>query len=408
MEMQRGFRDKLEKYLDPNQTVTVTLTTQGSAVYDSCCFGVDAQDKLSDDRYMVFYNQTASPEGAIRFQESGGSASYDLHLTQLPPTVQKLVFTVSIDGSGTMGQIQSHTLRILQNGTPALELHLTGSDFKNETAVIAIELYKKDVWRVAVVARGFDGGLGDLLRAYGGEEAAEPTPAPTPIPTPTPTPTPIPTPTPTPIVKSPMPSIPEAAPPPAAPPQKISLKKGEKVSLVKNGNQPIRIENGWTAVGKDYDLKALVRYRDGRLIYVGAANADEVLQTPEGAVRHGGDIKVPGELEHITITWHPDIASVAVSSYSAIENGLGSFAQYGVFVRIKNGSQIVEIPAANTSANVRSYTLCFGEILFGRKEGELQVSALEMYSKPSSEHRIGYNGKQVMMDFGPVGKPKKK
>ena len=150
----------------------------------------------------------------------------------------------------------------------------------------------------------------------------------------------------------------------------------------------------------------MVRYRDGRLIYVGAANLDEVLCTPEGAVCHGGDIKNPGELEHIEIKWHPDIASVAVSSYSAIENGTGSFYKYGVYVRIRNGRQTVEIPAANTSANDMSYTLCFGEILFGTEKDSFEISALELYSKPGSENRVGYQNGQVCMDIGPTGKTK--
>ena len=149
-----------------------------------------------------------------------------------------------------------------------------------------------------------------------------------------------------------------------------------------------------------------MRYRSGKLLYVGAANDDELLSTPEGAVRHGGDVKLPGELEHITISWHPDIASVAVSSYSAIENGTGSFFRYGVFVRIKNGKQIIEIPAANTSADDRSYTLCFGEIIFGDEKDSMEVSALEMYSAPNSENRIGYRYGQVVMDIGPSGRQK--
>ena len=210
---------------------------------------------------------------------------------------------------------------------------LRGQDFHSEKAIISIELYRKGVWRFAAVANGFNGGLGDLLRSYGGEELTAP-PQPAPQKT-----------------------------------EKISLKKGQKVSLSKNSGTPIIIENGWTAAGKDYDLKALVRYRSGKLVYVGASNSDEVMSTPEGAIRHGGDVTAPGELEHINIVWHPDIASVAVSSYSAIENGTGSFYRYGVFVRIRNGNQTIEIPAANTSANDKSYTLCFGGDPVRRKTG---------------------------------------
>lgn len=381
MNIQRGMRDKLENHLNPGQPFDVLMEVSGSAEYDYCCFGVDASGKLSDDRYMVFYNQPSSPAHEIEYSAAANRAQFKIRLAQLPQTIQKLVFTVSIDGGGVMGDIHSHKLTIRQGAQPPVELNLLGSDFQKEKAIISIEIYKKDVWRFAAVASGFNGGLGDLLRAYGGEEASAPAPAPVPAPAPAPA---------QPVQKT----------------EKVSLKKGQKISLTKSATGAVIIENGWTAANKDYDLKALVRYRDGRLIYVGAANSDEVLSTPEGAVRHGGDIKRPGELEHITITWHPSIASVAVSSYSAIENGLGSFNEYGVFVRIKNGNQTIEIPAADTSANRQSYTLCFGEILFGEMPNDFNVSALEMYSKPRSENRIGYRRGKVVMDIGPSGRTK--
>ena len=175
--VQRGFRDKLEKYVNLNQSLSVEMQVNGRAIYDYCCFGVDAANQLSDDRYMVFYNQTRSPAGEVTYTNNGGIARFEIRLSQLPDTIRKLVFTVSIDGNGTMGDIVSHTLRIGQNGQNAAEMQLSGKDFHSEKAIISIEIYRKDVWRFAAVASGFNGGLGDLLRSYGGEEA-EATPPP--------------------------------------------------------------------------------------------------------------------------------------------------------------------------------------------------------------------------------------
>ncbi|NCB70390.1 MAG: hypothetical protein EOM45_01220 [Clostridia bacterium] len=385
--IQRGMRDKLDKYLNSSKDFEVEMIVSGTAVYDYCCFGVDGAGKLSDDRYMVFYNQPLSPNNEIKYIASNNGAKFIINLSKLASCINKLVFTVSIDGTGTMGDISSHKIAFRQGRDTSIEMTLGGKDFHSEKAIISVEVYKKDVWRFAAVASGFNGGLGDLLRAYGGEEAPAAKP----------------------ISGSPVaPKTAKATPTSAAvaPPVKISLKKGERVSLAKNDGTPIIIENGWTAQGKDYDLKALVRYRNGALIYIGAANKDEALQTPEGAVKHGGDIKHPGELEHISISWHQDITSVAVSSYSALENGAGSFHEYGVFMRIKNGKQTIEISAANASADRRSYTLCFGEIIYGSEPNSFEVSALEMYSRPSSENRIGYTGSKVVMDIGPAGQTK--
>ena len=451
MELKRGMRGSLSDTINVSDPIIVTMKVTGNAIYDHTCFGVDEMNKLSDDRYMIFYNQTVSPNNEISYEMRGKTSRFIISLGKLPVSVNKLVFTVNIDGTQTMGMMVSTEFRLFQNNKNILDMVLTGKDFNSEKAVILIELYRKNgVWRYNCVASGFNGGLSDLLRYYGGTEVttvdapetkgvtatAQTNIINNSIPTPTtnsfipkktvtgvgslnnksnPVMTnSIPTPTlgnyvPTPVNSQTVPISSSFVPNNNSSPQKsekISLKKGQKISLTKSESSYVRIENGWTAKGKDYDLKALVRYRNGKLIYVGAANDDESLCTPENAVKHGGDIKNPGELEHIDIKWHPDIASIAVSSYSALENGTGSFREYGVYVRIINGKQIIEIPAEDTSADENSYTLCFGEILFGTEKDSIEVSALEMYSRPHSEHRIGYKGTKVCMDIGPEGETK--
>lgn len=190
---------------------------------------------------------------------------------------------------------------------------------------------------------------------------------------------------------------------------KVSLAKGQVVSLDKPGQggaDAIVVKNVWTARGKDYDLKALVLFRDGRSVYVGAANKDEVLTVANGAIVHSGDSTSADVPETLTIKWSPDIARIAVSSYSALENGAGSFRQYGVSVEIANGQQVLAIPAADANADGRSYTLCFGEIVFGTTPGAMKVTALEDYSARNSERRVGYVGNTVKMDAGPEGQRK--
>src|SRR5689334_17346129 len=34
--------------------------------WDVSCFGLDGSDRLSDDRFLIFYNQPASPEGSVQ------------------------------------------------------------------------------------------------------------------------------------------------------------------------------------------------------------------------------------------------------------------------------------------------------------------------------------------------------
>ena len=173
MQIERGFRGKLDDFLDETKPLSVKLTATGNAVYDSCCFGVDINEKLSDERYMIFYNQTNSPSGEITYRGQGNEHIYDLDLTALPGEIVKLVFTLSIDGEGTMGEISSAKIEIMQSGNSVIELALSGKDFKTEKAIIGLEIYNKTVWRTNVIARGFDGGLDALLMNYGGELADE-------------------------------------------------------------------------------------------------------------------------------------------------------------------------------------------------------------------------------------------
>ena len=146
------------------------MKVKGNAEYDFCCFGVDGNGKLSDDRYMIFYNQKMSPKGEISVEDIADGARYTLKLSAVPDFINRLVFTVSIDGNKTMGEMNSLEAKVYQSGAKDIEMTLGGNDFSNEKAVIVMEIYRKDVWRIGCVASGFDGGLSALLKYFCGEE----------------------------------------------------------------------------------------------------------------------------------------------------------------------------------------------------------------------------------------------
>ncbi|MBD8567200.1 TerD family protein [Oxalobacteraceae sp. CFBP 8763] len=147
--------------------VDVEIAANGASV-DVSCFGLDANDKLSDDRYMVFYNQLASPEGAVRLNQSPGRASFAVNLDQLPASIAKLVFVAAIDGAASMRTLGASSLTL----GSALRFPWSGADFGDEKAVIVAELYRRDgQWRFGAVGQGFSGGLSALLAHFGGAEA---------------------------------------------------------------------------------------------------------------------------------------------------------------------------------------------------------------------------------------------
>lgn len=155
-------------------TVLVTLPSPQASV-DIACFGLDANDTLADERYMVFFNQPASPANAITVDlagDPGGAvARFAIDLDALPASIARLVLTAAIDGaasSATMSSIGASDLTI----GDAVRFAFSGADFTEEKAIIIAELYRRDgQWRFGAVGQGFKGGLAALLRHFGGTEA---------------------------------------------------------------------------------------------------------------------------------------------------------------------------------------------------------------------------------------------
>ncbi|MGK5732453.1 TerD family protein, partial [Streptomyces sp. URMC 124] len=174
-EFQRGHKAKISD-LTAGTDLYVGVQIAGPGLtFDISCFGLDAAERLSDDRYFVFFNQPKSPEGAIQQlgAQAGDTESFRVTLDQIPAHVQRLSFTATLDGAGQMSQVAPGYLRIVAGGEEVARYSFTGTEFSTERAVMLGDLYLKDVWRFAAVGQGFDGGLEALLRHFGGEVLEE-------------------------------------------------------------------------------------------------------------------------------------------------------------------------------------------------------------------------------------------
>jgi stress response protein SCP2 len=168
----RGEKVRLKEMSSSLQgKVQVRAVAPGLSI-DFSCFGLDAAGQLSDDRYLIFYNQPASPEKAIRLGVglANQSQTFEFDLSRLPSTIRRLIFVATIDGAGEMKQLQSGHFLISLQGVEAARFGFSGSDFSSEKALIVGEIYFKDVWRVGAVGQGFSGGLSALLKHFGGVE----------------------------------------------------------------------------------------------------------------------------------------------------------------------------------------------------------------------------------------------
>ncbi|MGC9440639.1 TerD family protein [Streptomyces sp. WG5] len=179
-EFQRGHKARISD-LTAGTDLYVGVQISGPGLsFDISCFGLDADERLSDDRYFVFFNQPKTPEESIQLlgAQAGDTESFRVTLDRIPPQVQKLSFTATIDGAGQMSQAGPGYIRIVAGGEEVARYPFNGSEFSTERAVMLGDFYLKDVWRFAAVGQGFDGGLDALLRNFGGEVAEEEAPAP--------------------------------------------------------------------------------------------------------------------------------------------------------------------------------------------------------------------------------------
>lgn len=169
-----------------------------------------------------------------------------------------------------------------------------------------------------------------------------------------------------------------------------SLTKGASTLLKKTSLITARCS--WMS-GTDYEVHALVLYRDGLVEHIATFDAVGVpkkLSTDNGSVRHLGDVGVArngGTSEEILeIRLTPEIAAVVPVAYSAQGNGTGSFRQYQVSMTVDNGAgDRVHIPAHDASSNPLVYSCVPGIIING--SDDVQVAAASLYSGMGSENR---------------------
>ena len=119
--------------LVPDGVLQIVVAAQGLAL-DVACFGLDAAGKLSDERYMTFFNQPRTPCGGVeaRAGSGGDMAVFDLLLARLPAGIDRLVVTASIDGGGVIAVGEAKG-EYMECGSPSGWLKANNAMAKNAT-----------------------------------------------------------------------------------------------------------------------------------------------------------------------------------------------------------------------------------------------------------------------------------
>ncbi len=154
--------------------------TGGDFDLDASAFLLDDSGKVSRQEDFVFYGNLAHPSGSVVHQGDnltgvgdGDDEQIKIDLTQVPETISKIAFVVTIyDAEGrrqNFGQVNNAFIRIYDetNGEELLRYDL-GEDFSIETAAIFGELYKHGgEWKFNAIGSGYQGGLAAICASYG-------------------------------------------------------------------------------------------------------------------------------------------------------------------------------------------------------------------------------------------------
>ena len=146
---------------------------------DATAFLLSDSGKLVSDSFFVYYNNPASPDGAVKSsgdnttgEGDGDDETLFVELPKLDPRVTSIVFAVSIydaeERRQNFGQVRNSSIRIYDqsNGQEICKYELD-EDFSIETAIEFGRLYKRgDAWRFEATGIASPGGLGGLLAKF--------------------------------------------------------------------------------------------------------------------------------------------------------------------------------------------------------------------------------------------------
>lgn len=388
----RGQKTPLSTVLAHSKKFSVKFNTAANGlVLDVAAFGLDAQAKLSDDRYMLFYNQPMSPCQAIEFQ--GESAEFSLDLSKLSNRIDRIVFTLTVDGQASMQQLAHSSLQILDAERRVVaEFAFDGTMFQQEKALMLAELYQKDgIWRFAAVGQGFNGGLAALVQHFGGEVADD-----------------------EPITEETPKIAPVAPTAPSVSLSKIVLDKPNqqhRVNLNKHTQTKLIIEAVWVDNGDkssnndDLDLRVGLLAWDQKTMHYIHAPAQVGAFDKFPYVRHMGDVREASLHKPAveTVEVNPDIAkhfggkvALVFSVYSAVSNGAVSIASLQPKMRMQYGNQVVEcVFNSSVSAKAKSrfvYTYVIGVAIIDQDGITLQHSGLTSDRFSESTPRLIWQG----------------
>ena len=165
----------------PRLQISIGWQDQGGLDIDASVFMLGRDGKVPSEEYFVFYNNSHSPDGAVKhLGDDGGQGSRQtlfIDLAKVDNAVQQLVFVLTIHDAAqreqTFRQVTKPFIVITDQDSniplARFEIH---EGFCRETAIEISRIYIKDGnWRIQAVAQGYNSGLAGFVEQFLDENA---------------------------------------------------------------------------------------------------------------------------------------------------------------------------------------------------------------------------------------------
>lgn len=174
MQLVSGQKIALNQLIQNDKKFTLRVQFKASFDVDISSFGVGQNDKLFNDDYMTFYNQIKTPKSEVQYSQQGNLNLFTFDLNKID-VVQTPRFVICATVANDQATIQNGQIDLVNQQGEVLAIYqLNASDFSQEKAVMLTEIYfKNDLWRIAAIGQGFNGGLSALVRHFGAEVAED-------------------------------------------------------------------------------------------------------------------------------------------------------------------------------------------------------------------------------------------
>lgn len=157
-----------------SSNIIVDTSFKSSFNNDLSCFCLNKDGKLISDDFMVFYNQTSSPNKEVIF----GNNNFIFNLNVASPDVDKIVLCFVVEYGSTQNLSNVDYIKsVITTADNQYTVEFNGSDFSSEKAIMLLSFYRKDnEWRLNIMGQGFEGGLDSLVQFFGAD-VSQPQPA---------------------------------------------------------------------------------------------------------------------------------------------------------------------------------------------------------------------------------------